>query len=83
MLVSLQELDDVRVGENDWAVTEFFKSFVGHQNRNEVNELYGSLLVMIHLGTLDLDKLVADVLSDVQHDLMLKHMLNHFVILSL
>ena len=55
---------------------------MGYENRNEVDELYGSLLIVVYLCSLDLDQLVADVLSNVEHDLILKHVLDHLVILS-
>jgi len=38
---------------------------------------------VIHLGSLDLDQLVTDILPNVQHDLMFEHVVHHLVVLGL
>jgi len=84
LLVRLHEVDDVRVREDDCAIrVEGVVSLVGYEHRYEVHQLHDRLLVVVHLRALDLDKLVADVLSDVQHYFVLEHVVNHLVVFCL
>ena len=80
--MSLQELDDVAVRENDIAITVDIVPLVHYQHRYEVHKLNLSLLILINLSTLDFDKLVAHVFSDMQHDLVFEHMLDHLVVIG-
>ena len=40
-------------------------SFVGHQNRDEVNQLDDGLLILINLCSFDFNQLIADILVDI------------------
>ena len=52
-----------------------------NHNRDKVDQLYRRHLVLVDLGILNLDKLVTDILSHIQHAVVLEYMRNHSVIL--
>lgn len=82
--MGVQEFDDVVVAEDDFRVEgEFIFSLVLDEHGNEVKQSDWRLLVLIDLGILDGDELVADVLLHEEHALSFEDMSNHSVIVSL
>jgi hypothetical protein len=66
--------------EKNLTVSKLSFTLVCNQNRNKINELDDGLLVEVHLSVLDLNKFVTNVLINMQHDLILQHVLNHLII---
>lgn len=80
--MSLEELHNVAMWENDFSVAELIIALIVDEDRNEVNKLDNGLLVLIDLCTLDLDQFVAYVFTNVQSYFVLEHVLDHLVVLG-
>lgn len=85
-LVCLQKLDDMAVRKDNLsfmvAIWVFLLSFVRDQHRDKVNQLDLRLLIEIHLSPFNFDQLVANVFVNLQHDLVLQHVMNNLVVLG-
>jgi len=69
--------------ENDLAVAKLVISLIIDEHRNEVDQLDSRLLVLIDLRSFDFDQFVTHILSYVESNLVLKHVLDHLVVLCL
>ena len=67
--------------QNFWLHVIIILSFVEDHNGHEIDEPYRCHLVLVDLGALDGDQLVADVFSDVEFAVGFKNVGDHRVIL--
>lgn len=81
--VRFKKMHDVAVRKDHTIELIGIFSLVVNQYRYEVDQLNHGLLVVVYLRSLDLDEFVTYILSDVEHDLILQHVLDHLVILRL
>jgi len=68
------------VRENNVSVTVQVSPFVHDKHGDEICKLHDGLLIMVDLSPFDLDKLVRDIFSNMQHALFSQHVLNHLII---
>jgi hypothetical protein len=66
--------------EDNFALTIQISPFVHDEHRDEICQLNDSLLIVIDLGSFDLDKFIRNVFSNVEHTFFSQHMLNHLVV---
>ena len=71
------------VRENDFSITILISSFIHDQYGYKIDQEHDGVLILVNLSTFDLDELVGHVFSNMEHDLVLQHMLDHLIILRL
>ena len=78
--MSYKEVDDMLVREYHFISFTAIDSLLLHQDTEEVNKRDHSLLILVDLSILDLNHFVASVFSDVQHNFVGEHHVDHVVI---